>query len=57
MKPCLNCIYLVKQRTTNTVILMCAITEKPCIKSLTVEGKCEQIEETYDRTRMESLVS
>ena len=57
MKPCLNCIYLVKQRTTNTVILMCAITEKPCIKSLTVEGKCEQIEGAYDRTRMESLVS
>ena len=51
MKPCLKCIYLQKQRTKHTVILMCAVSEKPCVKSLTPEGTCEQFKETQPKEK------
>jgi hypothetical protein len=40
MKPCLKCIHFIKERTKHTVILICGVNEKPCVKSLTQEGSC-----------------
>jgi hypothetical protein len=51
MKPCLKCIYLQKQRTKHTVILMCAVSEKPCVKSLAPEGTCEQFKEAQPKEK------
>ena len=51
MKPCLKCIYFQKVRTKHTVVLICAVSEKPCIKSLTPEGKCEQVKETWPKAK------
>jgi hypothetical protein len=49
MKPCLKCIYFQKVRTKHTVILICAVSEKLCIKSLTPEGTCEQLKEEFPK--------
>jgi hypothetical protein len=55
MKPCLKCIYFQKVRTTYTVILMCAVSEKPCVKSLTPEEKCEQVKEDWPDAKERSI--
>ena len=49
MKPCLKCIYFQKVRTKHTVVLISAVSEKPCIKSLTPEGTCKQLEEEFPK--------
>jgi hypothetical protein len=51
MKPCLKCIYFQKVRTKHAVVLICAVSEKPCIKSLTPEGVCGQVKETWPKEK------
>ena len=51
MKPCLKCIYMQKVRTKHTVVLICAVSERPCIKSLEPDGTCKQLKEEFPKEK------